>query len=44
MRASNTTPVLVLRFEADTEAALKRIQQVFRRQMLAVDPALKLPF
>lgn len=44
VRASNTTPVLVLRFEADTEAALKRIQQVFRRQMLAVDPALKLPF
>jgi phosphomannomutase/phosphoglucomutase len=44
VRASNTTPVLVLRFEADTEEALKRIQQVFRRQMLAVDPALKLPF
>src|SRR6185437_11810423 len=44
VRASNTTPVLVLRFEADNEEALKRIQQVFRRQMLAVDPALKLPF
>jgi phosphomannomutase/phosphoglucomutase len=44
VRASNTTPVLVLRFEADNEAALKRIQQLFRRQMLAVDPALKLPF
>jgi phosphomannomutase/phosphoglucomutase len=44
VRASNTTPVLVLRFEADNEGALKRIQQVFRRQMLAVDPALKLPF
>jgi len=44
VRASNTTPVLVLRFEADNKVALTRIQQVFRRQMLAVDPALKLPF
>ena len=44
VRASNTTPVLVLRFEADNGAALKRIQQVFRRQLLAVNPALKLPF
>ena len=44
VRASNTTPVLVLRFEADNEAALKRIQQVFRKQLLAVNPALKLPF
>jgi len=44
VRASNTTPVLVLRFEADNEAALTRIQQTFRRQMLAVNPALKLPF
>ncbi|SFL07418.1 phosphomannomutase/phosphoglucomutase [Rhodanobacter glycinis] len=44
VRASNTTPVLVLRFDADSEAALKRIQQVFRTQLLAVDPELKLPF
>ena len=44
VRASNTTPVLVLRFEADNGAALKRIQQVFRRQLLAVNAALKLPF
>ncbi|MEY2150960.1 phosphomannomutase/phosphoglucomutase [Rhodanobacter sp. 115] len=44
VRASNTTPVLVLRFDADNEAALKRIQQVFRTQLLAVDPGLKLPF
>jgi phosphomannomutase/phosphoglucomutase len=34
----------VLRFEADNEAALKRIQQIFRQQLLAVNPALKLPF
>lgn len=30
VRASNTTPVLVLRFEADSETALKRIQDQFR--------------
>lgn len=44
VRASNTTPVLVLRFEADNPVALKRIQQVFRTQLLAVDYKLKLPF
>ncbi len=43
-RASNTTPVLVLRFEADDEAALSRIQQVFREQLLLVDPELELTF
>jgi phosphomannomutase / phosphoglucomutase len=36
--------VLVLRFEADNAAALKHVQQLFRKQLLAVDPALKLPF
>lgn len=44
VRPSNTTPILVLRFDADNEAALKRIQDVFRTQLLAVDPSLKLPF
>ena len=44
VRASNTTPVLVLRFDADNVAALKRIQDVFRTQILAVDNSLKLPF
>lgn len=44
VRASNTTPILVLRFDADNEAALARIERVFREQLLAVDPALKLPF
>jgi phosphomannomutase/phosphoglucomutase len=43
-RASNTTPVVVLRFEADTEAALKRIQEDFRRVILAVKPDAALPF
>jgi phosphomannomutase/phosphoglucomutase len=44
VRASNTTPVLVLRFDADNPEALKRIQQAFRRRLLAVDFRLKLPF
>ena len=44
VRASNTTPVLVLRFEADDAVALRRIQQIFRKQLLAVDFTLKMPF
>ncbi len=43
-RASNTTPVVVLRFEADNEAALKRIQEDFRRVLLAAKPDATLPF
>jgi phosphomannomutase/phosphoglucomutase len=44
VRPSNTTPVLVLRFDADNAAALRRIQNVFREQLLAIEPGLKLPF
>jgi phosphomannomutase / phosphoglucomutase len=44
VRASNTTPVLVLRFDADTQAGLTRIQAAFREQLLAVKPDLVLPF
>ena len=43
-RPSNTTPVVVLRFEADDAAALMRIQEDFRRAILAVKPEAKLPF
>jgi phosphomannomutase / phosphoglucomutase len=43
-RPSNTTPVIVLRFEADTPVALKRIQEDFRAQFMRVDSALTLPF
>ena len=43
-RASNTTPVVVLRFEADTPEALARIQAGFRQAILAVSPQAKLPF
>ncbi|MNF70664.1 Phosphomannomutase/phosphoglucomutase [compost metagenome] len=44
VRASNTTPVLVLRFEADTEEELERIKQVFRSQLTLIAPELNLPF
>ncbi|MGY1459365.1 MULTISPECIES: phosphomannomutase/phosphoglucomutase [unclassified Luteimonas] len=44
VRASNTTPVLVLRFDADSEEALDRIRGQFREQLLAIDPDLPLPF
>ncbi|WP_147653493.1 phosphomannomutase/phosphoglucomutase [Vulcaniibacterium gelatinicum] len=44
VRASNTTPVLVLRFDADNAEALARIQAAFREQLLALEPGLKLPF
>ncbi|MCE3003370.1 MAG: phosphomannomutase/phosphoglucomutase [Xanthomonadaceae bacterium] len=44
VRCSNTTPSLVLRFDADSAEALARIQDVFRTQLLAQAPDLKLPF
>jgi phosphomannomutase len=43
-RASNTTPVLILRFEADTEDALNRIKRAFAGRMREIDPNLHLPF
>ncbi len=44
VRASNTTPSLVIRFEADNEAALERIQGAFAEAMKAVDATIELPF
>ena len=44
VRGSNTTPILVLRFDAETEEALERIKTAFRSQMLGVKPDLQLPF
>ncbi len=43
MRASNTTPVIVLRFEADNEQALKRIRGEFRRVLEKARPGLAIP-
>ncbi len=44
VRCSNTTPMLVLRFDALNKIGLDRIQDSFRSQLLAVDPSLNLPF
>jgi len=44
IRPSNTTPCLVLRFEADTEEGLAQVQQKFRQQILKVDDSLTLEF
>jgi phosphomannomutase/phosphoglucomutase len=43
-RSSNTMPVIVLRFEADSEAALKHIQQDFSRVILQAKPDAILPY
>ncbi len=43
-RPSNTTPVVVLRFEADNAVALERIQAGFRQAISAVWPGIQLPF
>jgi len=43
-RGSNTTPTVVLRFEADNAAALERIKGEFRRVLVAAKPGIALPF
>ena len=43
-RASNTTPVIVLRFEADNAKALKRIQNDFESAMISVWPGLRIDY
>ena len=44
VRASNTTPCLVLRFEADDATALDRIKQWFKETILQIEPQLEIPF
>jgi phosphomannomutase / phosphoglucomutase len=44
LRASNTTPCLVARFEAESDVHLDHIQNLFKRELQAVDEALVLPF
>jgi phosphomannomutase/phosphoglucomutase len=44
VRASNTTPALVLRCEAESATALQRIVQRFGTALLAIEPGLRLPF
>ncbi len=43
-RPSNTTPVVVMRFEADSETAIQRIQRSFKQAILAAKPDAQLPF
>ena len=44
VRASNTVPGLILRFEAGTPENLQEIQQQFKQQMLHIKPTITLPF
>lgn len=44
LRASNTSPCLVSRFEADNIEALLRIQQAFKNQILSIDEEMNVPF
>ena len=43
-RASNTTPVIVIRFEADSHAALERIKKDFRAALQPLKPNAPLPY
>jgi len=43
-RPSNTTPVVVLRFEADSTEAITKIQAAFREAIEGVWPGVQLPF
>lgn len=44
VRASNTTPSIILRFEADTEAQVETLQQQMKAAFKALVPELVLPF
>ena len=44
VRASNTTPSLVIRFEADDETVIEKIKNDFRQQITKTDSDLQLPF
>ena len=43
IRASNTSPVLTLRFEADSNEALARIKNTFQTAINRIDPGLVIP-
>ncbi|MES9970118.1 MAG: phosphomannomutase/phosphoglucomutase [Candidatus Thiodiazotropha sp.] len=44
VRASNTTPALLFRFEANSEEDLEQVQSIFRDMLTQVDPNLQPPF
>ena len=43
LRASNTTPCLVMRFEADTKECLNKIRRNFINEILKIDSSLEIP-
>lgn len=44
VRASNTSPALTLRFEAETDEALNKIKLLFKRELLKIDNSLTIDF
>ena len=44
IRCSNTSSNLVLRFEADNESILRKIQSIVKKNILMVDNSIKIPF
>ena len=42
VRASNTTPALSMRFEADSEEALTQLKELFKRELHSIAPELEL--
>ncbi len=44
VRASNTTPSLILRFEGRDAESLEKVQEQFRALLLSIRPDLRLPF
>ena len=44
LRASNTSPCLISRFEAESQQDLDEIKQLFKREMLKLDGALQVPY
>jgi len=44
VRASNTSPALTLRFEAESQEALEKIQQLFKKELLKIDKNLSINF
>ncbi|MGX5200703.1 phosphomannomutase/phosphoglucomutase [Aliikangiella sp. IMCC44632] len=44
VRASNTTPNLVIRFEGESQEIIARIKKIFKQQMMMVDSSLNLDF
>jgi phosphomannomutase/phosphoglucomutase len=44
IRPSNTSAYLIIRFEAETDSQLQEIKSIFKRELLAIDSGLELPF